>query len=172
MGSGRLANADTHDKEVIMATAETGTRRRAPVRPPRPGDTAEAYLRWIDGTRAFNERLARVARVWIDETLGVQRDYAQTARRVIEEAFPAPAADAAPRTAGEAQPAGREMLRFADFLRSSAFLWTEAALKALERSSRVAGAAAEEVRAARAELAERIERRRGRRTRSSRTKAA
>ena len=50
-------------------------------------DTAtNLYVGWVDASLAANERFARVARVWLDETIGAQQDVAQTVKRAIEEA--------------------------------------------------------------------------------------
>lgn len=114
-------------------------------------DTARnLYLGWVDASLNTNERVARVARVVIDETLGAQQDVATVLRRSFEEAQETIAQDgptAAPLTL--INPAG-------DFARSGYFLWSEAGLKAQERITRIYQTAFEEMQGAQTALTARM----------------
>ena len=107
------------------------------------GAATDTYLGWISVSVDVNERLARVARVWIDESLGVQRDLVQTLNRMAE--------DTQRTLALDDDPAGNPLAfaaRSGDLWRSTAFLWIEALLKAQERLARVAQTAFGEPQAA------------------------
>ena len=103
----------------------------------------DLYTNLIDASVSAGERFARVARVWIDESLGVQRDLAQTVTRMVE--------DTQHTLALDDDPAGNPLAfaaRSGDLWRSTAFLWIEALLKAQERLARVAQTALSEPQAA------------------------
>ena len=101
--------------------------------------TMDWYLAWLDASLDAGERFARVARVWIDETLGAQRDLAQTVRRAFEDARLAWSDE------DEWQDPLASFVRAGDLARSSFFLWTEAGLKTQERAVRVAQTALDEL---------------------------
>jgi hypothetical protein len=113
----------------------------------------DLYLGWVDASLDANERIARVARVWIDETLGAQQDIAAAIRRAVSEAQET------------ATPAEGEQASFAlfnragDIARNNYFIWTETGLKAQERFTRVAQTAFEELRGAQTEIMQRTEER-------------
>lgn len=93
----------------------------------------------VDTYLAGSEGLARVSRVCIDETLGVEQDVAQAVRRTLEETEFLLSPEAA-----EPNPAAF-LARAGDAARSSAFLWVETGLKAQERVARVAQSALSEL---------------------------
>jgi hypothetical protein len=117
------------------------------------GTARDLYLGWVDASLDANERIARVARVWIDETLGAQQDIAAAIRRAITEAQ-----EAAAPAEGEQAPTAF-LSRAGDIARNNYFLWTETGLKAQERFTRVAQTAFEELRGAQTEFMERTEER-------------
>jgi hypothetical protein len=131
---------------------------------------ATMYYGLVDMTQQANERLARVARVWIDETLGAQQDFAQATRRMLEETRET--LTLARPAAGEPARPDLGLVRFGDLTRANAFLWTEAGLKAMERGNRVAQVALAELEEAQASLTGRVERRRERRVRRRKKAAA
>jgi hypothetical protein len=109
------------------------------------------YLGWIDASLTANERLARVARVWIDETLGVQQDLAQAMKQAMTETQSALAQD------GEPVNPMTWIGRSSDLARTAAYHWTEAALKAQERYTRIAQTAFDEMRSVQADITSRAE---------------
>lgn len=111
----------------------------------------DLYLGWVDASLTANERAARVARVWLDESLGFQQDLAQTIRRAMEESRTTLTQDEAPAT-----PLAY-LSRAGDLARSTFFLWTETGLKAQERFSRVAQTAFGEIQAAQTDYSTRAE---------------
>jgi hypothetical protein len=115
---------------------------------------ANLYLGWLDASLTANERLARVARAWIDETLGAQQDVAQALKQSMTEAQAALAQD------GEPPTPMTWIGRSGDLARTAAYHWTEAALKANERYTRIAQLAFDEMRSAQADIAARAEERR------------
>jgi hypothetical protein len=117
------------------------------------GTARDLYLGWVDASLDANERIARVARVWIDETLGAQQDIAAAIRRAITEAQ-----EAAAPAEGEQAPIAF-LSRAGDIARNNYFIWTETGLKAQERFTRVAQTAFEELRGAQTELMQRTEER-------------
>ena len=118
--------------------------------------TRDLYLGWLDASVNANERFARVARVWIDETLGAQQDLAATIKRAIAEAQ-----DAAQATEDEPPSPLAFVNRAGDIARTGYFIWTEAGLKAQERFTRVAQTAFEELQSAQIEIVQRTEERVG-----------
>ena len=117
------------------------------------GTLTDLYLGWIDASVATSERFARVARVSIDELLGLQYDIAQAARRLVEETRTTLATD-------EDETANPTTLltRAGDLARSNYFLATETGLKAQERMGRVAQTAFGEIQSAGSDMTSRVER--------------
>lgn len=119
-------------------------------------DTArDLYLGWIDASITANERAARVARVWIDETLGAQQDAADALKRAFADT------QATIAEAGDTATPFTLINRAGDLSRTAYQVWTEAALKGQERFTRVAQTAFEELRAAGTDIAQRTEQRIG-----------
>ena len=116
----------------------------------------DLYLGWIDASLNANERFARLARVWIDETLGAQQDLAAALRRAFAEAQ-----DVATPAEGEQTAPFTFLSRAGDVARSNYYIWSETGLKAQERFSRVAQTAFQELRGAQTEIAQRTEERIG-----------
>ncbi len=113
-------------------------------------DTAkDLYLGWVDASINANERFARLARVWIDEALGVQQDIAAVIRRAFEETQEALDQD------GETPTPFTLINRAGDMARTNYFLWTEAGLKAQERITRVYETAFEALRGVQDDLSAR-----------------
>jgi hypothetical protein len=112
---------------------------------------ANIYLGWVDASINANERFARIARIWLDETLGAQQDVAQTLKRSIEETQATLTED------GEQATPITFISRAGDIARANYYLWTETGLKAQERFTRVAQAAFEELRTAQSEFSSRAE---------------
>ncbi|MGE0542335.1 MAG: hypothetical protein AB7R89_19385 [Dehalococcoidia bacterium] len=109
------------------------------------------YLGWVDASLHTNERLARVARVWIDETLGAQQEIASLIKRAVDEAQSSA-------TAEEATPTPFTFItRAGDATRAGYQLWTETGLKTQEHAARVFQTAFEEFRGAQTEIAQRAE---------------
>lgn len=109
------------------------------------------YFGWVDASVNANERFARVARVWIDETLGAQQDVASLIKRAFDEAQGSAA------TGDETPNPFTYMSRAGDVARTNYQLWTEAGLKTQERVTRVFQTAFEELRNAQSEIAQRTE---------------
>ena len=115
------------------------------------GAATEMYLGWVNASLTANERMARVARVWIDETLGFQQDLTETIKKAIEESraqFTTPEDTANPTAF---------LSRAGDVARSNYFLWTETGLKAQERFARVAQTAFGEIQAAQTDMTNQAE---------------
>ncbi|MBI2760197.1 MAG: hypothetical protein HYX51_02080 [Chloroflexi bacterium] len=113
---------------------------------------ADFYLGLVDASLTANERMAKVARVWIDESLGFQQDLAQTVRKAFEESRTA--------YAGQGETPATPVAfvsRAGDIARATYFLWTETGLKAQERFGRVAQTAFGEMQSAQADLTNRTE---------------
>jgi hypothetical protein len=117
--------------------------------------TSQAYstastmtLGWIDASLQANERFAKVARTWIDETLGAQYDMAEALKRAAEGARSAMSAESD-------QPVTPAAFwgRAGEVARSNYAVWTETGMKAQERITRVAQTAFEEIRSAQSEFA-------------------
>lgn len=88
------------------------------------------YLNWVTAAIDANERAARVARAWIDESLGAQQDMAALLRKALTETERAASKDddqSAPFT---------YFGRIGDTGRVNFEIWTQASLKAQERVSR------------------------------------
>ena len=124
---------------------------------PNPTETVlttarDLYLGWVDASFNANERFARVARVWLDETLGAQQDVATAIRRAFTEAR-----DVAAPAEGEQTEPFALFNRAGDLARSNYFIWTETGLKAQERFTRIAQTAFEELRGAQTEIVQRTE---------------
>lgn len=115
------------------------------------GTAKDLYLGWVDASINANERFARLARVWIDETLGAQQDVATVIRRAFEETQEVLDED------GETPTPFTLINRAGDVARTSYFLWTEAGLKAQERITRVYQTAFETLRGVQDELSARAE---------------
>ena len=117
------------------------------------GAAADLYLGWVNASLTANERMARVARIWIDESLGMQQDLAETIRKAVGEA----------RTAYTVEPADATPVAFATraggLARTTYFLFTENGLKAQERIGRVAQTAFAELQQVQTEITTRIEER-------------
>jgi hypothetical protein len=109
------------------------------------------YLGWVDASLHTNERLARVARVWIDETLSAQKDIASLIKRAVDEAQASATNEDATATPFTF------FTRAGDVSRTSYQLWTETGLKAQERAARIFQTAFEEFRGAQTEIAQRAE---------------
>ena len=113
---------------------------------------AGMYMGWVNMQLSAAERMARVARVWIDEMVAVQQDMAQATRRSLEESK-------ATLATGSDTPSPMGALgRVTDAARANYFLWTETGLKARERYGRVAQTAFSEMQSAGSEIAGRMER--------------
>jgi hypothetical protein len=110
---------------------------------------ANLCLGWIDTSMTANERMARVARVWIDETLGAQQDVAIALKQAMSEAQATLTQD------GEPVNPMTWIGRSGDLARSTANCWTEAALKAQERYTRFAQTAFNELRSAQVDISSR-----------------
>lgn len=108
---------------MVMAMTET---------PSRMADEAVTMAKGlVDAALSANERLAHVVRVWLDESLGVQQDFAQTLKRAIEEAQATFVRDdETPNMLTCATRAG-------DYSRNAFSLWSKAGVKASERYSRI-----------------------------------
>jgi hypothetical protein len=118
-------------------------------------DTAAGlWLGWIDASLVAQQRLGRMAHVWIDETLAAQQDLTQAMRQSLSETQSALAQDAD-------QPISplTWISRSGDIARTATHLWTEAALKAQSRYTRVAQTAFDEMQKAQADLSSRAEER-------------
>ena len=109
------------------------------------------YLGWVDASLHTNERLARVAQVWIDETLSAQKDIASLIKRAVDQAHATATTDEGTPTpysfiarAGEASRAGYQ-------------LWTETGLKTQEHAARVFQTAFEEFRSVQTEITQKAE---------------
>jgi hypothetical protein len=109
------------------------------------------YLGWVDASLHTNERLARVARVWLDETLGAQKDIASLIKRAVDEAQASVTAEDAASTPFSL------ITRAGDASRAGYQLWTETGLKTQEHAARVFQTAFEEFRNAQTEIAQRAE---------------
>lgn len=113
--------------------------------------TKNLYFGWVDASLNANERFARIARVWIDETLAAQQDAVTLIKRAFDEAQDSIAA-------GDETPTPFTLIsRAGDIARSNYQFWTEAGLKAQERATRVMQTAFEELRSAQSEIAQRTE---------------
>ena len=115
------------------------------------GTAKDLYLGWMDASINANERFARLARVWTDETLAAQQDAAGVLRRSFDEAQ-----DVLNQDGGTPSPFTL-ISRAGDLARTTYFLWTEAGLKAQERITRVYQTAFEEMRGAQTDLTARAE---------------
>jgi len=114
-------------------------------------DTARTmYLGWVEASVDTNERLARVARAWIDESLAAQQDMASIVRRAVTETE---------RTATTNEELAPFTLisRVGDIARVNYEIWTEAGLKAQERVGRLLQTTFDEMRGAQSEIAERAQ---------------
>ena len=103
---------------------------------------ADLYLGLVDASLNANERIARFARVWIEETLGTQQDLAGLIKRSIQDTRETFAQD------DETPTPFTFINRAGDLARANYFLWTEAGLKAQERFTRLYQTAVEELSAA------------------------
>ena len=111
----------------------------------------DLYLSWVDASLQANERIARVARAWLDESLATQQDIAAALKRAITETQETLAED------GETPNPMTIINRGGDIARVNYGLWTETALKAQERWTRVLQTAFEELQAAGTDMAQRTE---------------
>lgn len=112
----------------------------------------ELYLGWVDASLTANERMARVARTWIDESLGLQQDVAETLKKAVTEARTAYTAET-PATGPAA------FTRAGDVARTTYYLFTETGLRAQERIGRVAQTAFAELQEAQTAYTSRMEER-------------
>ena len=112
---------------------------------------ADLYLGLVDASLNANERIARFARVWIEETLGAQQDLAGLIKRSIQDTRETFAQD------DETPTPFTFINRAGDLARANYFLWTEAGLKAQERFTRLYQTAVEELSAAQSEAAQATE---------------
>lgn len=113
---------------------------------------ADLYLGWVDASLTANERMARVARAWLDESLGLQQDMAETLKKAVGEARSVYTAET-PASAPAA------FTRAGDVARTTYYLFTENSLKAQERFGRVAQTAFAEMQQAQTDLTARMEER-------------
>lgn len=135
-------NATTKGKMTSMVT-ESATNYYA--------TATNLYLGWVDASLHTNERLAHVARVWIDETLSAQKDIATLFKRAVDQAQ-------ATATADEGTPTPYSFIaRAGDASRAGYQLWTETGLKTQEHAARVFQTAFEEFRNAQTEIAQKAE---------------
>jgi hypothetical protein len=109
------------------------------------------YLGLVDASLQANERAARIARVWIDESLGAQQDTADLLKRAFDNAQSTVSME------GETPTPFTFMDRAGEIARTNYQVWTEAGLKAQERFTRVVQTAFEEMRNAQTEIAHRTE---------------
>ena len=113
---------------------------------------ADLYLGLVDASLTANQRIARFARVWLEETLGAQQDLAGLIKRSIQDARETFTQD------GEETPTPFTFInRAGDLARANYFLWTEVGLKAQERFTRLYQTAFEELSAAQGEAAQAAE---------------
>lgn len=107
------------------------------------GEAVSMAVGMVDATLGANERLATIARAWIDESLGVQQVFAETLKRAIEDAQSAFVSD-------DETPGMPNMLtcaaRAGEYSRHAFSLWTEAGLRATERYGRLVRVAFDEMR--------------------------
>lgn len=111
------------------------------------------YLGWVDASIQINERLAHVARVYIDESLGLQQDLADAARRAIEDAQTKLTRD------GDVPNPLLLASRAGEVLRGGYAIWNEAGLKAQERFARIAQTAFQEMQTAQTSFTDRAQER-------------
>lgn len=115
---------------MVMAMTETPSRMA--------GEAVSMAKDLVDAALSANERLAHVVRVWIDESLGVQQDFALTLKRAIEEAQETFVRD------DETPNMLTCATRASDYTRLTFSMWSEAGIKASERYSRVVQVAYDE----------------------------
>ena len=109
------------------------------------GRGVDLYSGWIDASVRANERATRLARVWFDESIGFQEDLALSMKRSFDDSRTALSGDT-PSTPAALFSTLNELGR------QNYALWSEAALKAQERMTRIAKAAAGEMQQAQSEL--------------------
>jgi hypothetical protein len=112
----------------------------------------DLYLSWVDASLQANERMARVARTWLDESLATQQDIAAALKRAAVETQETLAED------GETPTPFTLINRSGDIARVNYGLWTETALKAQERWTRILQTAFAELQAAGTDMAQRTAR--------------
>ena len=128
-------------------TMATSTPTRTPASPftGALGRGVDLYSGWIDASVRANERATRLARVWFDESIGFQEDLALSMKRSFDDSRTALSGDT-PSTPAALFSTLNELGR------QNYALWSEAALKAQERMTRIAKAAAGEMQQAQSEL--------------------
>lgn len=112
---------------------------------------SDLYLGWVNATVDANERIARVARIWIDESVAAQKDLAQAIKKGVDELR-----SNIDRPAEVATPAAW-LSRSGDLARTNYTVWSQVALKAQERYAKVAQAMFTELQDAGSEFAGRVQ---------------